>query len=232
MDGPHAGAVLPVSVVRPHGRGDQLVGPGSRPVLGVKDVLRRPGSPRRWSASPGSGTECRRSPVNDSLPAWKAATASSFAALNAAGTGRRPRRPPWPGPAPGTATWSTGSNVQADAVAKSHGAAAPASRSGQAAQRDRQPHVRRAGLGDRRPVDEGDHRVDHRLRVHHDVDPVVGTPNSRCASISSRPLFTRVAELIVTTGAHGPRRVGERVGQGDPLELARPTGRGTGRRRR
>ena len=27
-----------------------------------------------------------------------------------------------------------------------------------------------------------------------------GTSNSRCASISSRPLFTRVAELTVTTG--------------------------------
>ena len=27
-----------------------------------------------------------------------------------------------------------------------------------------------------------------------------GMPKSRCASITSRPLFTRVAELIVTTG--------------------------------
>ena len=69
------------------------------------------------------------------------------------------------------------------------------------AERDRQPHVRRAGLGERRAVDELDHRVDHRLRVHHDVDAGrTATSNSRCASITSRPLLTRVAELIVTTG--------------------------------
>ena len=40
------------------------------------------------------------------------------------------------------------------------------------AQRDRQPHVRRAGLRDRRAVDELDHRVHDRLRVHDDVDAV------------------------------------------------------------
>ncbi len=38
------------------------------------------------------------------------------------------------------------------------------------AERDRQPHVRRRALGDGGAVDELDHRVHHRLRVHHDVD--------------------------------------------------------------
>ena len=57
-----------------------------------------------------------------------------------------------------------------------------------------------------------------------------GTSNSRCASITSRPLLTRVAEFVVTTQAHVPGRVGERLGGGDVGQRLAACGRGTGRR--
>ena len=69
------------------------------------------------------------------------------------------------------------------------------------AERDREPHVRRAAPG----------RASSRRRTRPSSGPPTagarrrrsrskGMPKSRCASITSRPLLTRVAELIVTTG--------------------------------
>ena len=63
---------------------------------------------------------------------------------------------------------------------------------------NRQPHVRDAKLRDQRTVDELDHRVHDRLRMNdaRRFDRA-RTPNSQCASITSRPLFINVAESIV-----------------------------------
>ncbi len=74
----------------------------------------------------------------------------------------------------GNASSSSGSNVHACAVVQSSGTPDP----GDAvrpveAEGDRQPHVGRRRLGDRRSVDELDHRVDDRLRMHDDLDAVV-----------------------------------------------------------
>ena len=114
-------------------------------------------------------------PRNDSRPATKAATASSLAALNSAGTtppaspASRARR------TAGKATSSSGANSQVLAVDQSSAGCTTGQPVGPGQrQRDRQPHVRRAGLGDGRAVGEGDHRVHDRLRVHHDVDVGVG----------------------------------------------------------
>ena len=50
------------------------------------------------------------------------------------------------------------------------------------------------------------------------------TPNSQCASITSRPLFISVAESIVIFAPHPPGRMAQRVGCGDvrQLESRRP----------
>ena len=73
-----------------------------------------------------------------------------------------------------------------------------------------QPGVREQGA-----VAEPHHPVHDRLRVHDHLDRRrTGSPNSWCASITSRPLFISVAESIVIFCAHAPGRVGERVGRG------------------
>jgi hypothetical protein len=57
----------------------------------------------------------------------------------------------------------------------------------------------RLGLA-RSTVDELDHRVHDRLRVHHDVDPVQRDVEEQVRLDQLEPLLTRVAELMVTTG--------------------------------
>ena len=118
------------------------------------------------------------------------------------GTCRRPCRPAGPAATAGKASSSSGSKVQVAARVQSQAGRGVGHPVGPAeAQRDRQPHVGRGALREGRAVGELDHRVHHRLRVHDDVDPVerdrrtAGGPRSPPA-----PLFTRVAELVVTSG--------------------------------
>ena len=63
--------------------------------------------------------------------------------------------------------------------------------------RDRRAHVGMAELRQHRAVDVLDQRMDDALRMDHDLDRSRGTPNSQCASITSRPLFIIVAESTV-----------------------------------
>ena len=111
--------------------------------------------------------------------------------------GRRRRVPRWrrcrpPGPParrtgrrgparrPGNASTSSGSNVHRRAAAQSTDGAAPATRSGQ-------PSA--SAIGSRMSGGDAwaivapstilDHRVDHRLRVDDDVDPLVGHPEQQ-----------------------------------------------------
>ena len=65
---------------------------------------------------------------------------------------------------------------------------------------DRQAHVRHRELRAHRAVAELSERVDDALRVDHDVDLRVLEPEQVLASITSRPLFIRVAESIVIFG--------------------------------
>ena len=72
--------------------------------------------------------------------------------------------------------------------------------------------------------------MDHRLGMHDDLDPVVRAPNRWCASITSRPLFIRVAESIVILRAHLPGRM--RSASSAVTLAVGAAGRGTGRRTR
>ena len=82
-------------------------------------------------------------------------------------------------------------------------AACPAGRPGRSSSRRRTRPSSARSTADARPL-----------------DLVVPTPNSRWASITSSPLFTSVAEFVVTTRPC-PRWVGERLGRGDIGECAR-----------
>ena len=104
-------------------------------------------------------------------------------------------------PTAGKATSSNGSNVQLVAVDQSHGAATGSSRSG---------HDRPRAMGSR--MSGGDACAIVEPSTNSTIEcttdwgctttwmSCAGTPKSRCASISSSPLFMSVAELIVTTG--------------------------------
>lgn len=59
---------------------------------------------------------------------------------------------------------------------------------------DRRAHVSRAQLRDDRAVLELDRRVHDALRVDHDLDALGSKSKSQRASITSRPLFMRLAE--------------------------------------
>ena len=78
-------------------------------------------------------------------------------------------------------------------------------------QRDRQPHVRRAGLGDRRAVGEGDHRVHDRLRVHHDVDVGVGDAEEQVRLDQLEPLVDQGRRVDRDDRAHVPGGVRQRL---------------------
>ena len=102
------------------------------------------------------------------------------------------------------------------------------------AQGDRQPHARRRAWASGRPVDELDHRVDRSdcgctttsIRSN-------GMSNSRCASMTSRPLLTRVARVGRDDRAHvarsgGPAPAAGVTSRSDARERAaeRPAARG------
>ncbi len=97
------------------------------------------------------------------------------------------------------------------------------------AERDRQPHVGRRGLGDRRAVDELDHRVHDRLRVHHDVDAVVLDVEEQVRLDDLEALVHERRRVRGDDEAHVPRGVRERLGRGDVGELGTRAARGTGR---
>ena len=96
---------------------------------------------------------------------------------------------------------------------------------------DRHAHVGVPEVGERGAVVEVDQRVHDRLRVHDYADALVGTPNRWCASITSRPLFIRVAESIVILPPIS--QVGcASASRTSTLRERRPSSRGRGRRRR
>ena len=94
------------------------------------------------------------------------------------------------------------------------------SRSGPAQrERDRQPHVRRAGLRDGRAVGEVDHRVDDRLRVHHDVDVGIGDVEQQVRLDQLEALVDQGRRVDRDDRPHVPGRVRERLLDRDVVEL-------------
>ena len=138
---------------------------------------------------------------NADPPSRKAATATSFAALNAHGN--------VPPSSPALRASASSGNVSRSGAWNS--SVRPAGeiqrrdrrrrplRVGERV-RDRHAHVRIAEMRQRGAVAEADERVHDRGRVDDDLDPLVGRPKRKCASISSRPLLASVAESIVIFG--------------------------------
>ena len=96
-------------------------------------------------------------------------------------------------------------------------------------ERDRQAHVGRRGLGDRGSVDELDHRVHDRLRVHDDLDAVVLDVEEQVRLDDLEPLVHERGGVRRDDEPHVPRRMGERLGRGDLGELLAASARGTDR---
>ena len=95
---------------------------------------------------------------------------------------------------------------------------------------DRHPHVGVAHVRLRRAVAELHERVDDRLRVHDDVDAVVGRAEEVVGLHHLEALVHQRRRVDRDLAAHPPRRVVERLLDRDVV--AGRCGRGTGRRRR
>ena len=79
------------------------------------------------------------------------------------------------------------------------------------AERDRDQHGRRAGLDQRRAVDELDHRVHDAGRVHHDLDPVERDAEEQVRLDHLEPLVDQGRGVDGDHRAHVPGRVGQRL---------------------
>src|SRR5664279_3515831 len=153
---------------------------------------------RAWSASSRMRDSRSEMPVKDRWPRRKASTASSFAALNAAGTVPPAVPAAMARSSAGNASRSTGSNVHEHAAAKSHAAATRSSRCGQA---------NASAMGSFMSGGLACAMVEPSTKVTMEWMTDCGCTttsmrsyamsNSRWASITSRPLFTSVAELMV-----------------------------------
>ncbi len=84
---------------------------------------------------------------------------------------------------------------------------------------DRQAHVRRAGMGQRRAVHELHQRVDHRLRVHHDDDPVHRHVEEQVRLDDLEALVHQRGRVDRDDRSHRPGRVRQRLRQGDLAQL-------------
>ena len=158
-----------------------------------------------------------------------ASTATSFAALKTHGAGAaalpRLRASASNGNASRSGAWN--SSVRPSAGRGRHGRRRPLRVRERV--RDGDAHVRVAEVRQRRAVAEAHDRVDDRRRVNDDLQPVVGRPNRKCASISSSPLFASVAESIGDLRAHVPGRMSERLARGYVRQVVCAICRGTGR---
>ena len=99
-------------------------------------------------------------------------------------------------------------------------------------ERDRDPHVGRAGLRDRRPVGELDHRVDHRLPVHHHLDRVEADPEQQVGLDHLQALVDQRRGVDRDDRPHVPGGVGQRLLRASPAASSARLRCGTGRRSR
>ena len=176
--------------------GARARGPTRRPRTTCAPIHERAGLDRtRARARRG-----RRSPGSEQRPARNADTASSSAAFSAHGA-----RPPASPAARASARQrnvaaSAASNVSAEARGQIEPLGRGQPRAVGIGERvgDRHPHVRQAEVGEQGSVATG-----ARARGRSTADgrrprcARTATPNSKCASMTSRPLFISVAESIV-----------------------------------
>ena len=177
----------------------------------------------RCARSRTAARPCPRCPRNGSRPARNAVDALLVGGVEdrRGGAAGAPGLP-WPGRRRGTPRRPAGRTPRSWPCVQSHGAAPrrDAVRPAQA-ERDRQPHVRRAGLGERRAVDELDHRVDHRLRVDDDLDPVERDVEEQVRLDDLQALVDQGGGVDRDDRAHVPGRVRQRLLGRDVAQLAR-----------
>ena len=175
--------------------------PGARPAIGFEHVLQANRPEPAPSCSEITRITVSTIPVNEMAPARNAATHSSLAALYTAGQVPPARPTCRASETAGKASSSSGSNVQVCALVQSTAGAASGTRSGQASASA--IGIRMSGGLAWASVEPS---VNSTIECTTDCGCTTtsmrsnGTSNSRCASISSSPLFTSVAELTVTTG--------------------------------
>ena len=209
--------------------GTRVAGPGLGPQHRLNGQLPRIVSGLRRPTPRPPGPPCRRSPGRGCVPARNAVHALLVGGVEDRRVGRA-RLPH----VPGEGHRGEGLVVQGQEVPRRGGgpvagrtprpAAGPASRgpgrSGAACRRRRR-------LGDGGPVVELDHRVDHLLRVHHDVDPLERDVEQQVGLDHLEPLVDQRRGVGRDDRAHREVGVGQGLGDGD---LARgPPGSGRGR---
>src|SRR5215467_848258 len=86
-------------------------------------------------------------------------------------------------------------------------------------ERDGNPHIGRAGLGERGSVGELDHRVDDRLRVDDHRDLVEPEPEQQVGLDDLKPLVDKRGAVDRDDGAHVPGGMGECLLRGDAVQL-------------
>ena len=130
-----------------------------------------------------------------------ASTHTSLAALKRPAHVRRIRRRVRASATAGNAASSSGKNSQLTRRSSRTGAGGLGDAFGPGdAERDRQLHVRRRGLRNRRAVDELDHRVDHRLGVHDDLDAVEVDAEQQMRLDDLKALVDQGRRVVVMTG--------------------------------
>ena len=126
------------------------------------------------------------------------------------GTGRRH----------GNASWSTSSKVSEPSSARFSRRVGSGMMSGWCKRvGDRDPHVGQAEVRELRAVGGLDQRVDDRLRVHDDVDAVVGDAEEVVGLHDLEALVHQRGRVDGDLAAHRPRRVVERLLDGDVGQL-------------
>ncbi len=200
--------------------------------IGQRQVVPKP---RVLPASCSSRTAATVStmPGTASRPARKASTHTSLAALSTAGA----VPPAQPGP---TSQPYGGERLVVERQELPGGRRRPVAAGRRVrdpvrpaeGERDRQPHVGRAGLGDGRAVGELDHRVHDRLRVHDDVDAVEGDVEEQVRLDHLEALVDQGRRVDRDDRAHVPGRVRERLLAVSRRRARRGCGHGTARRSR
>ena len=158
-------------------------------------------------------------PGKSSVPARNRATATSSAAMSAA-VARDPIAPASRAIRRAGKRPSSGARKSRRAAATRSGGATGDGQPARVGDRvlDRQPHVRRPELGLERPVPEEDGRMDDRLRMDDDIDPLVRHPVEPVGLDDLQSLVGERRGIDRDLGAHRPGRMAQGAGGADARE--------------
>ena len=157
---------------------------------------------------------------NESRPARKAATATSFAALNAHGCVPPDSPARLASASSGNVSRSGGSNSQGQPLREVEPLDGRC-RSLRIGQRvgNRDSHIRVTEVRERGAVAEADDRVDDRGRMHHDLDLLVGQVEQEVRLDQLEPLVGERGRVDGDLRPHLPGRMRQRVGPRNSFEV-------------